>query len=76
MQVTMPVVALGQLAGGGFVVHLGLITSGGLSTNLANKPSCRAKRNFEAVIETQIRATAFAPSELLVRSVVGPKSIS
>src|SRR5579864_3736986 len=38
-----------------------LIISDGLSTHLAHEPSCRDKRNFEAVIETQIIDTKSGP---------------
>jgi hypothetical protein len=42
-----------------------LITSDGLSADLANEPSCRGKRNFEAVIETQMIDTKSGPPLML-----------
>ncbi len=51
----VPVLIEAGLGNDGTLAASELITSGGLSTNLARESSCRDKRNFEAVIETQNR---------------------
>jgi hypothetical protein len=61
----VPVLIEAGLGNDGTLAAGELITSGGLAPNLANEPSCRGKRNFEAVIETQIIDTKSGPPHLL-----------
>lgn len=61
----VPVLIEAGLGNDGTLAASELVTSGGLSTNLSNEPSCRDKRNFEAVIETQIIDTKSGPPHLL-----------
>lgn len=61
----VPVLIEAGLGNDGTLAASELITSGGLSPILANEPSCRDKRNFEAVIETQIIDTKSGPPHVL-----------
>ncbi len=61
----VPVLMEAGLGNDGTLAASELIASGGLSTNLSNDSSCRGKRNFEAVIETQIIDTKSGPPHLL-----------
>ena len=61
----VPILIEAGLGNDGTLAASELITSGGLSTNLPNEPSCRGKRNFEAVIETQIIETKSGPPHVL-----------
>jgi hypothetical protein len=61
----VPVLIEAGMGNDGTLAASELITSGGLSANLANEPSCRGKKNFEAVIETQIIDTKSGPPHVL-----------
>lgn len=61
----VPVLIAAGLGNDGTLAASELITLGGLSPILANEPSCRDKRNFEAVIETQIIDTKSGPPHVL-----------
>lgn len=61
----VPVLIEAGLGNDGTLAASELITSGGLSPNLVNEPSCRGKKNFEAVIETQIIDTKSGPPHML-----------
>jgi len=61
----VPVIIEAGLGNDGTLAASELITSDGLSPNLASDPSCRGKKNFEAVIETQIIDTKSGPPHVL-----------
>ena len=61
----VPVLIEAGLGNAGTLAASELIASGGLSADLANEPSCRGKKNFEAVIETQIIDTKSGPPHVL-----------
>jgi hypothetical protein len=61
----VPVLIDAGLGNTGTLAANELITTGGLAPILANDPSCRSKKNFEAVIETQIIDTKSGPPHLL-----------
>lgn len=61
----VPVLIEAGLGNDGTLAASELITSGGLATNFANEPSCRSKKNFEAVIETQIIDTKSGPPHMI-----------
>lgn len=61
----VPVLIEAGLGNDGTLAASELITSGGLAPNFANEPSCRGKRNFEAVIETQIIDTKSGPPHMI-----------
>jgi hypothetical protein len=61
----VPVLIEAGLGNDGTLAASELIVSGGLSPNLAKEPSCRGKKNFEAVIETQIIDTKSGPPHVL-----------
>jgi hypothetical protein len=61
----VPVLVEAGLGNDGTLAASELITSGGLSSILAREPSCRGKRNFEAVIEAQIIDTKSGPPHVL-----------
>ena len=61
----VPILIEAGLGNDGTLAASELITSGGLSTDLAIEPSCRGKKNFEAVIETQIIDTKSGPPHVL-----------
>ena len=61
----VPILIEAGLGNDGTLAASELIISDGLSTNLAREPSCREKRNFEAVIETQIIDTKSGPPHVL-----------
>jgi len=61
----VPVLIEAGLGNDGTLAASELITSGGLAPNLADEPSCRGKKNFEAVIETQIIDTKSGPPHVL-----------
>jgi hypothetical protein len=61
----VPVLIEAGLGNDGTLAASELITSGGLSADLANEPSCRGRKNFETVIETQIIDTKSGPPHVL-----------
>lgn len=61
----VPVLIEAGLGNDGTLAANELITSGGLSSKLVNEPSCQGKKNFEAVIETQIIDTKSGPPHVL-----------
>lgn len=61
----VPVLIEAGLGNTGTLAAAELLTSGGMSSDLANEPSCRGKKNFEAVIETQIIDTKSGPPHVL-----------
>lgn len=61
----VPVLIEAGLGNDGTIAASELIKSGGLSIDLANDPSCRGKKNLEAVIETQIIDTKSGPPHVL-----------
>jgi hypothetical protein len=61
----VPVLIEAGLGNTGTLAASELLTSGGLSPDLAKEPSCRGKKNFEAVIETQIIDTKSGPPHVL-----------
>jgi len=61
----VPVLIEAGLGNDGTLAASELITSGGLSADLANEPSCRGRENFETVIDTQIIDTKSGPPHLL-----------
>jgi hypothetical protein len=61
----VPVLIEAGLGNDGTLAANELIASGGLSPILANEPSCRSRRNFEAVIQTQIIDTKSGPPHVL-----------
>ncbi len=61
----VPVLIEAGLGNDGTLAASELIASGGLSPDLARESSCRGKRNFEAVIETQIIDTKSGPPHVL-----------
>jgi hypothetical protein len=61
----VPVLIEAGLGNTGTLAAGELLSSGGLSPDLANEPSCRGKKNFEAVIETQIIDTKSGPPHVL-----------
>jgi hypothetical protein len=61
----VPVLIEAGLGNDGTVAASELITSGAMTTALANEPSCRDKVNFESVIETQIIDTKSGPPHVL-----------
>ncbi len=61
----VPVLIEAGLGNDGTLAASEFITSGGLLTSLANEPSCRGKKNFEAVIATQIIDTKSGPPHVL-----------
>jgi len=61
----VPVLIEAGLGNDGTLAASELISSGDLSSTLARESSCRGKRNFEAVIETQIIDTKSGPPHVL-----------
>jgi hypothetical protein len=61
----VPVLIEAGLGNDGTLAANELIASGGLSTDLAKEPSCRGKKNFEAVVQTQIIDTKSGPPHVL-----------
>jgi hypothetical protein len=61
----VPVLIEAGLGNAGTLAASELITSDGLSRDLARESSCRGKANFEAVIETQIIDTKSGPPHVL-----------
>jgi hypothetical protein len=61
----VPVLIEAGLGNDGTIAASELITSGAMTTALANEPSCRDKINFESVIETQIIDTKSGPPHVL-----------
>lgn len=61
----VPVLIEAGLGNDGTLAASELIASGGLLPYLANEPSCRSKKNFEAVVETQIIDTKSGPPHML-----------
>jgi hypothetical protein len=61
----VPVLIEAGLGNAGTLAASELITSDGLSRDLASESSCRGKANFEAVIETQIIDTKSGPPHVL-----------
>jgi len=61
----VPVLIEAGLGNDGTLAASELVTSGRLSTSLETEPSCRSKKNFEAVIETQIIDTKSGPPHVL-----------
>jgi hypothetical protein len=61
----VPVLIEAGLGNTGTLAAGELLTSDGLSSDLVNEPSCRGKRNFEAVVETQIIDTKSGPPHVL-----------
>jgi hypothetical protein len=61
----VPILIEAGLGNDGTLAANELIASGGLSANLAKEQSCRSKRNFEAVIQTQIIDTKSGPPHVL-----------
>ena len=61
----VPVLIEAGLGNTGTLAAAELLTSGGLSPDLVNEPSCRGKKNFEAVVETQIIDTKSGPPHVL-----------
>ena len=61
----VPVLIEAGLGNSGTVAASELVTSGGITTSLANEPSCKGKSNFEAVIGTQIIDTKSGPPHVL-----------
>lgn len=61
----VPVLIEAGLGNTGTLAASEFITSGAISRDLENDPSCRGKRNFEAVVETQIIDTKSGPPHML-----------
>jgi len=61
----VPVLIEAGLGNDGTLAASELISSGGLTADLAREPSCHGKKNFEAVIETQIIDTKSGPPHVL-----------
>jgi hypothetical protein len=61
----VPVLIVAGLGNDGSVAASELITSGRMTTILANEPSCKSKTNFEAVIGTDIIGTESGPPHML-----------
>ena len=61
----VPVMIEAGLGNDGTVAANELITSGALTKDLAQQPSCKEKSNFEAVIETQMIDTKSGPPHVL-----------
>jgi hypothetical protein len=61
----VPVLIEAGLGNTGTLAASELITSGAISLDLENEASCRGKRNFEAVVETQIIDTKPGPPHML-----------
>jgi len=61
----VPALIEAGLGNDGTIAASEFITSGATATALANEPSCKGKRNFEAVIETQIIDTKSGPPHVL-----------
>jgi len=61
----VPVLIEAGLGNTGSVAASELISSGKLGARLSNEPACRDKRNFEAVVETQILDTKPGPPHII-----------
>jgi hypothetical protein len=61
----VPVLIEAGLGNTGTMAASESIASGAISPDLAKEPSCRGKKNFEAVIETQIIDTKSGPPHVL-----------
>jgi hypothetical protein len=61
----VPVLIEAGLGNDGTVAASEWITSGAITEALANEPSCRGRKNFESVIETQIIDTKSGPPHVL-----------
>ncbi len=61
----VPVLIEAGLGNDGTVAASEWITSGDVTRDLSNEPSCRGKNNFESVIETQLIDTKSGPPHVL-----------